>query len=191
MKIRDLTNQKFGKLTALYRVSSNRRGQSVWNCLCECGTEKHIPMDHLTRKNNPIVSCGCHKKTIRGPKSSSWNGHEEISGNWWYNRVLRERKQGDRVKVPVTISKEYAWELFLKQNRKCALTGIDLVISNNNRENTASIDRIDSSKGYEIGNIQWVHKHINFMKRTYSQEYFIKMCKMVADHSTGGACEVV
>lgn len=25
-------------------------------------------------------------------------------------------------------------------------------------------DRIDPNKGYIIGNVQWVHKHINMMK---------------------------
>jgi hypothetical protein len=58
-----------------------------------------------------------------------------------------------------------------------------LIISNSGSTGTASLDRIDSSKGYEEGNIQWVHKHINFMKRTYSQEYFIDMCKKVADNN--------
>lgn len=47
--------------------------------------------------------------------------------------------------------------------------------------NTASLDRIDSSKPYIIDNIQWVHKDINFMKRTYSHDYFIKLCKLVAN----------
>lgn len=100
-------------------------------------------------------------------------------GNWWYNHVLRERNQTAREKVPVTISIEYAWNLFLEQNRKCALSGQDIFIGDK-QYGTASIDRIDSSRGYEEGNIQWVHKDINFMKRTYSMDYFIEMCKMVA-----------
>jgi len=190
MKLRDLTNQKFGMLTALYRISTNRSGQTIWQCKCDCGNEKQISMDHLTRKKYPIKSCGCLKKTIKGKNHPQWTGHEEISGDWWYNHVERERKQGVRQRVPVLVTKEYAWELFIKQKRKCALSDIDLVISKNSSENTASIDRIDSGKGYEEGNIQWVHKHVNFMKRTYDQDYFIKMCYLVTKN-TGGNCEVV
>lgn len=71
--------------------------------------------------------------------------------------------------------------MFLKQNRKCILSGIELKIANGNNGNTASIDRIDNTKGYELGNVQWVHKHINFMKRDYEQNYFIELCKKVAE----------
>ena len=45
---------------------------------------------------------------------------------------------------------------------------------------TASIDRIDSSIGYVIGNVQWVHKQVNFMKGTMEQKEFIKFCKLIS-----------
>jgi len=46
---------------------------------------------------------------------------------------------------------------------------------------TASFDRIDSSTGYEKGNIQWVHVMVNMCKNKYSQDRFVEMCKAVAD----------
>jgi len=48
---------------------------------------------------------------------------------------------------------------------------------------TASLDRIDSSKGYVKGNLQWVHKDINMMKNHYNQKYFIEICKKVATNA--------
>ena len=45
---------------------------------------------------------------------------------------------------------------------------------------TASLDRIDSTKGYSKDNIQWVHKDINCMKMDFSQQYFIDLCVKVA-----------
>jgi len=48
-------------------------------------------------------------------------------------------------------------------------------------KHTASIDRINNSRGYLKGNIQLVHKDINFMKGKMSQDDFIKMCKLVAN----------
>jgi hypothetical protein len=181
--VKDLTGQKFNNLVVLSRASSNRSGNATWVCLCECcGNENFIASsDHLTRKVKPIKSCGCIA-VRKGPKHSQWKGFGEISGNWWHSHVLRERKQNVRVRVPVTIDVEYAWNLFLSQGRKCSLSGIPLVISGTGRENTASLDRIDSSKGYEVGNVQWVHKDVNFMKRTYSQEYFLEMCKRIAEN---------
>ena len=189
--MKDLTGKKFNMLTVINRAGSTRAGNITWNCLCDCGNTKVYSSDHLTRKKFPVKSCGCIAKARLGENHPQWNGYKEISGNWWYNHVLRERKQNTRVRIPVTISIEYAYELYLSQGKKCALSGLDLVISSTHTYNTASIDRIDSSKGYEEGNIQWVHKHVNFMKRTYSQEYFINMCKLVAYNAGGGSCEVV
>jgi len=79
------------------------------------------------------------------------------------------------------IDKEYVWELFENQNGKCALSGIDIVldVGSRKREQTASLDRIDSSKGYIKGNVQWVHKDVNSMKMDYTEDYFIDMCKRI------------
>lgn len=160
------------------KAGSTRSGAISWLCECVCGINKIVSMDRLTRKSNPVKSCGC-KRVKRGKDHAQFTGHEGISGKWWGSHVLRERKQNVRQKVPVTINIEYAWELFIKQGGKCALSGIPLKL-NTSVSSNASLDRIDSSMGYEPGNVQWVDKHINFMKRTYSQEYFVEMCKKVA-----------
>lgn len=36
-KARDLTGQKFFRLTALYPTEERRNGSIVWHCKCECG----------------------------------------------------------------------------------------------------------------------------------------------------------
>ena len=81
------------------------------------------------------------------------------------------------------ITKEYIWDLFIKQNRKCALSGIELTfpLKNNDKSYNASLDRIDSSLGYIEGNVQWVDKTINIMKNKFNQTYFIELCKKVAE----------
>lgn len=60
----------------------------------------------------------------------------------------------------------------------CALTGWEISISYDSR--TASLDRIDNSKGYIKGNIQWVHTMVNMCRNKYTLEKFIEMCKSVA-----------
>ena len=49
-----------------------------------------------------------------------------------------------------------------------------------NVNNNASLDRIDSSKGYVEGNLQWVLSEVNMMKQQYSQDRFIEICKAVS-----------
>ena len=46
---------------------------------------------------------------------------------------------------------------------------------------TASLDRIDSNKGYTKDNVQFVHKDINWMKQDFEQNKFIEYCKKVAN----------
>ncbi len=184
MKLKDLTGQKFGQMTVIRRSASNRQGSSTWECLCDCGAMVTYSSDHLTRKSNPVKSCGCIRKYRKGADHPLWNGCGEISGNWWYNHVARERKQNTRTRVPVEITIKEAWQLFLEQNRKCALTGLPLTFSQSTSPGgNASLDRIDSGAGYTIVNVQWVHKDINFMKGIYDSDYFIEMCRAVANHN--------
>ena len=80
---------------------------------------------------------------------------------------------------------KYAWEQFLKQNRNCALSGEALRFQTKckSSDGTASLDRIDSSHGYIGGNVQWVHKDINYMKMDLDNAKFIDWCRKVAQHS--------
>ena len=61
---KDLTGQKFGKLTVLYRaadyIEPNGRLRTMWHCVCECGNEKDIRGNNLTSKSTQ--SCGCLTK---------------------------------------------------------------------------------------------------------------------------------
>lgn len=61
---RNLTGQKFGKLTVLYRtddyIDKNGQHRTMWHCLCECGKEKDIRGTNLT--SGSTKSCGCLQK---------------------------------------------------------------------------------------------------------------------------------
>ena len=94
-----------------------------------------------------------------------------------------------RRNISFNVTQEFLWDLFLKQNKKCALTGITLTLVpdiKNTNPNwsliTASLDRIDSSKDYTEDNVQWIHKEINRLKNNYSQDDFINMCSLVVRH---------
>lgn len=52
--------------------------------------------------------------------------------------------------------------------------------THNDRLFTASLDRIDSSKGYMQGNVQYVATCINYMKGSMSHEQTIEACRAIA-----------
>lgn len=56
-QIKDLTNQKFGKLLVLEKTDERRNRQVVWKCLCDCGKETFVVGQAL--RNGHTTSCGC------------------------------------------------------------------------------------------------------------------------------------
>ena len=78
-------------------------------------------------------------------------------------------------------------QLFNNQNGKCALTGWDMtmILGEGVVNTNASIDRIDSSKGYVVDNIQFVCRIANTAKSDLSQEDFINLCKTIINNQNG------
>lgn len=57
-KGRDLSGQRFGRLTVLELAPSKARHRA-WKCLCDCGRETEVLQCNLVRSNT--TSCGCVK----------------------------------------------------------------------------------------------------------------------------------
>ncbi len=83
--------------------------------------------------------------------------------------------------------------LFIKQQGKCALTGKELTYSQMSEDANngdcqlqhrwnISVDRIDSTKGYEKDNIQLVGAIINRMKTDLTSQKFIELCRLVGKY---------
>jgi hypothetical protein len=177
----DLTGKKFGRWSVISyaHMTRTKHGSTVhhWKCKCECGTERFVRTDSLTRKGTK--SCGCINKQT-GRNHPTWKGYEDISASFWkqYEWSAKTRK------LLFTVTIKDAWKIFQKQKGCCAFTGLKLTFPKDARDITsnASLDRIDSSKGYEKDNIQWVDKRINFMKYTLCTSEFIELCKLVANN---------
>lgn len=119
-----------------------------------------------------------YKKRGLGLRST---GYKNITGTFWGHYVRGARSRN----LDFKIDKTYAWSIFLSQKGICALTGEKLFFDNdvgNRNGGNASIDRIDSSKGYIEGNIQWVCKKINIMKMQLNNEQFVNLCGKVHNY---------
>jgi len=57
----DITNQKFGHLTALCKTSERKGGEIVWKCRCDCKDENIVykTVDRLKRTKDFGLHCGC------------------------------------------------------------------------------------------------------------------------------------
>jgi hypothetical protein len=104
--------------------------------------------------------------------------YEDIPKNLWNNLLSGAKSRN----LTVEITPKDIWDLFIKQNKLCALSGIEIYFGKTKRgKTTASVDRIDSNLGYIITNIQIVHKKINQIKTDLSQDDFIYYCTCVAN----------
>lgn len=172
---KDYEGKQFSGLTCVRFLRRDEKSHAIWEFKCECGSiiEKFL----ADVVSNRVKSCGCFRTRNR-QKNVNWNGYKEISGNYW--QIIKTGAKQRGLSVNVTI--EDIWNQYEKQNGKCALTGLDLKFRTKSKssDGTASLDRIDSKIGYEVDNIQWVHKDVNFMKMKYSQDYFIHICKLIA-----------
>jgi hypothetical protein len=177
--------QTFGKytITTGHIVRGNNNGESKVECLCECGNTNTVSCFTLIKGvSNGCMQCTHNKK---GEEHPSFNGYKEIPGSW-FSRYSKTKKR------EFTITIEQIYEMWINQNKKCKLSGLDISFENTNNKKTrhrfdlvctASLDRIDSKKDYTLDNIQLVHKDINMMKKEYNQKYFIDLCKLVAKNN--------
>lgn len=175
-----LIGTKHGKLTAIEWTQNN--GRSFVICKCDCGNIVTRRSDGF--KANRFLSCGCSKRSKTqpsGPASPSFSGVGAISKT----HFARIQRTAERRGIVFNITIDEIAKLYETQDRKCAYTALPITFGRlqHHHETTASLDRIDSSVGYIISNVQWVHKDINTMKSIFSHEYFIHMCQLVSAKS--------
>lgn len=172
----DLINKQFGDGIVIKLVGPDGMGNRTWLLRCKCNKEYTATTNSL--KTGNTKGCGCRNGRT-GSRHPHYKGFENLSGDYW-----SKLKRGARIRdIVFKIDIEWAWNLFVKQKQKCALTGRNIVLSDGSFVGqTASLDRINSKLGYTKDNVQWVHKDINRMKQAFDESYFIGLCKEVSKH---------
>ena len=105
-------------------------------------------------------------------------------------RLLTERFAGLRDRairngLVVDFDKEYLRELWITQNQRCAISGVEMttVFFSGRVPSNMSVDRIDSEKGYIRGNVQLVCMAVNQMKSDLSNEELLFFCNKIVENS--------
>lgn len=199
---RPIIGQKFGNYTAKEDIIATDGKRTYWLVECVCGRQNFVRADIL--KSNQASKCRyCSnkekfQKNVDLGKIASKGyspkhfGEGDLCKSLYYHYVKSAEKRNIEFDTE-NVSIEYLWNLLVEQDFKCALSGESIYLRGNDKtlpltDNgnpryelfNASLDRIDSSKGYIIGNVQWLHKKVNIMKNEYSQSEFIDFCKKIA-----------
>lgn len=178
----DLRGKRFGFIEVLEETGEKSvpQGSMLWKCFCHYeGCEKTVVMSAAQLMRQKVKkrpqTCGCYSRQIQ------FKGHGELS-YCYFDKLKRQASKKGR---EFNLDMSYLWDLFLKQNRLCALSGIPLSLGRGHYtkkrwSQTASLDRIDSTKGYIKGNVQWLHKYVNLMKKDKTDREFIDWCCKIA-----------
>lgn len=148
--IKDLSGQKFGRLTAIEPAGYDRK-RIKWKCVCECGNTTFVGSDKLI--NGHTKSCGCLLSDVLKQRNKGNSTHN--STNTRLYRIYYSMKT--RCYNP----KHKAFHRYGGRGITVCNQWLDDFSSfkewavNNGYSDDLSIDRINNDGNYEPSNCRW------------------------------------
>lgn len=115
-KLKDLSEQRFFRLTAIEVVGRDAQGRAVWLCRCDCGNTATIASRHLVQGSQKTCGCliGCIPAKpalgLTGKKHPKWRGGKPLVDGyrWLYlapgmyqaeHRIVAEKALGRKLRA--------------------------------------------------------------------------------------------
>ena len=164
-----------------------------------CGKSFLKELREIKRKNKKgnfnffcSLSCSVSKQNYDSPRSGNINNlikkkKDQYTPFRWY--LLRSKARNKIKNYGCDITVEYLQELWSEQRGICPFTKWQLILPSGTHKSweinspfNASLDRIDSSKGYIKGNVRFISVMANYAKNIFTDEQLIEFCKAVANN---------
>lgn len=150
MKVKDLVNKRFGRLTILECQEITSKNV-IWKCRCDCGKITLVSQTGLLY--DKTKSCGCIRKEMLSNRSNAHHHSQTRIYKIWidikkrcYNiNSINYKNYGGR---GITICDEWKNDFMPFYNWSM----------NNGYTDKLSIDRINNDGNYEPSNCRWVDK---------------------------------
>ena len=166
----NITNQKYGKLTALEYIETRNGGSEYWKFLCECGIIKIIHKGSVIYGNTN--SCGCILKEYTKEMGRSNKMPEGVAA---FNRLILLYKNGAKKRnMSYNLSDEQFRELSSKECYYCGESPNKIIKTHSDTGIYVynGIDRMDNLIGYEIENCYSCCTQCNYSKGDITFEQF-------------------
>lgn len=148
-RFKDITGQKFGRLTVLYKLNNYHKKGVWWLCVCDCGNLTKVRGNRL--RSLEIKSCGCYRNeriievnTKHGKYGTRlyrvWNNMKDRCYNEQYHNYPNYGGRG----IAVCSEWRNDFQAFYKW-----------AVDNGYRDNL-TIDRTNVDGNYEPSNCRWV-----------------------------------
>lgn len=131
---------------------------------CQSAARKELYASGWRQNHNPEVAQKKNKKWVdKHPKE-----------HWIIRAVGRAKKRALATGVPFDINTEYLVSIFPE---KCPIFGTEFSFIGNktSRPESPSLDKIDPSKGYVVGNIEIISMKANVIKQNATSEEIFKV----------------
>uniref|UniRef100_A0A6H2A0Y7 HNH endonuclease n=1 Tax=viral metagenome TaxID=1070528 RepID=A0A6H2A0Y7_9ZZZZ len=158
-KVIDLIGKKFGRLTVIERLESDKLGRLYWKCKCECGNFTSVL--GLSLRYNHTKSCGCLKEEKSKTSNLKHGKTKTRLHGIWVN--MRERCHNKN---------NYKYEDYGGRGIEICHEWDDFMVfyewsMSNGYQDNLTIDRIDNDGNYEPFNCRWTTMKVqNTNKRT-------------------------
>lgn len=148
---KNLSGQKFGRLTVLYRDKNDKTGHTKWICRCDCGKNVSVYRDALL--DGRQVSCGCHKAELLQSEEYSESRRNlnqyDLSGMYGIGYCSNSGKEFYFDKEDYDLIKKYTW--------RDDKNGYIVASTNKNHDNVCSVFLHRIVMGLEDNELQVDH----------------------------------
>ena len=159
---------EYAKKEVTRQAKLGRKSTELY-CSCSCGRSwknAHIPEDEKRRR------AAKQSKRMKGSTRALKHKH-----GFGFTLTKARRREG-----AFNLTDKILHDLWEKQKGLCALTKVPMIHPRDHKHKSptmASLDRIDSNKGYIVGNVQFVCYSINMAKSNFTEEVFVDFLEML------------